>query len=344
MPGAVGRCLAEPQFDLATWSHGLRPHTPGSVFVPIPRQLLTALLEGTLTVPTVPVPQPQDATWFDGSPILDTVLTATTNAHTTRSSASDENAAVGNEDSDSFPQGLDHLVRIIDAAIARLGGAVSPKLGDRSPTDAAWVSFHRSTRCESASEVLMLISASERVMRHAEGETSLILAMRGWIDGIDKSTEYRVFIWQNEIVGLSQRDPSVGSVLSDFEMDRTVLQVRSQFETVIQPFVLSLVDTSRADNYVYDVFVDRSWRVWIVDFAAWGAPTDSLLYEWSELEEHPWMSGPSSRAQLRCISAESAIRPSQTMYDGVPIELRSATSGEALVEAARHLVLRDDPD
>jgi len=34
-----------------------------------------------------------------------------------------------------------------------------------------------------------------------------------------------------------------------------------------------------------DVYVDRQGRVWVMDLAPWGPPTDALLFEWGEEEE-----------------------------------------------------------
>ena len=37
-------------------------------------------------------------------------------------------------------------------------------------------------------------------------------------------------------------------------------------------------------NYVFDCYVDKENRVWVIDFNLWGSRTDSLLYTWEELE------------------------------------------------------------
>jgi D123 len=40
-------------------------------------------------------------------------------------------------------------------------------------------------------------------------------------------------------------------------------------------------------NYVFDVYVDRSDRVWLVDFNVWNVQTDALMYTWEELVDMP---------------------------------------------------------
>lgn len=36
-------------------------------------------------------------------------------------------------------------------------------------------------------------------------------------------------------------------------------------------------------NYVFDVYIDKKERIWLLDFNVWGSQTDSLLFEWEEL-------------------------------------------------------------
>lgn len=53
------------------------------------------------------------------------------------------------------------------------------------------------------------------------------------------------------------------------------------FENIIQEsFANGLVR-----NYVFDCYIDKDHRVWIIDFNVWGTRTDSLLFTWEELEK-----------------------------------------------------------
>ncbi|CAB9508492.1 division cycle protein 123 homolog [Seminavis robusta] len=40
-------------------------------------------------------------------------------------------------------------------------------------------------------------------------------------------------------------------------------------------------------NYVFDVYVDKSDRVWLVDFNVWSIQTEALLFSWEELIDLP---------------------------------------------------------
>ncbi len=37
------------------------------------------------------------------------------------------------------------------------------------------------------------------------------------------------------------------------------------------------------ENYVFDVYVDKNERVWLVDFNVWAERTDPLLFKWEEI-------------------------------------------------------------
>lgn len=60
--------------------------------------------------------------------------------------------------------------------------------------------------------------------------------------------------------------------------DRVVIrsQIIDFFDTVIE-------DKFPLPNYVFDVYIDKKERVWLLDFNVWGAQTDELLYTWEEL-------------------------------------------------------------
>ena len=51
-------------------------------------------------------------------------------------------------------------------------------------------------------------------------------------------------------------------------------------------FELSILQQSefQLSNYVFDVYIDRKDRVWLLDFNVWGARTDPLLFAWSDLD------------------------------------------------------------
>lgn len=91
----------------------------------------------------------------------------------------------------------------------------------------------------------------------------------------------------NETVAISQRHhtqhfPHLNHDLTD---------IRS---TIIEFFIGAIrdnFDVSRRQrrhnmvpgNYVFDVYVDKDRRAWLIDFNVWSIRTDSLLFTWDEL-------------------------------------------------------------
>lgn len=317
------------RFEPRVWAPCLGEHTPATVSLAFPSHLASALLAGTLSIPNDAIPEPQDDTWHDGTPVEDRPASSMTNEDVGDTGLAESQAA-------ELAGILAAKSREIDSAIQRLGGVAVPKLGCVAPSDATWVSFTRSLRCERATDVLTLLGASERVMRIADGHPPPSLALRSCIHAMDSIMEYRVFVRTGLVVGLSQRNLQAPSALGQAGMDRVVAAVTALFETVVRA-ALSDYEPIECGKYVLDVFVDRTWRVWILDVAPWGDPTDALLFTWSELEAAEWIDNGDGRAQMRCVGTSSVVRPAQTMYDALPVELRDANSSDALAAAAQRL-------
>lgn len=347
MPGLEARENAGNMFEPQAWVHRFGQCTPKTTTIEIPRSVLSVLHTGSLHIPKLSAPTPEDDTWYDGTAVVDDDVPQDTGL-----------------DRDCDPE-LEALVAglccEIEDAISLLGGEVVPKLGTVAPSDATWATFTRSLRCESASDVLTLIGASERAMSIAESNPPPTLALRSCLPAVEATGEFRVFVTRRAVVGLSQRDVGVASSFGQREMDRVVDCVLRQFQSVVRDACASY-ETDDSGGYAYDVYVDRQWRVWILDVAPWGPPTDDLLFSWDELRSAPWMTSgvtrdsdrqPSAesagavredaevvnvnRPQLRCVSSTSALRPAQSMYDAMPLELRNIDSGEALASAAKRL-------
>lgn len=347
MPGLESKENAGNMFEPQAWVCRFGLCTPKTVTIEIPRSVLSVLHTGSLRLPKLSAPSPEDDTWYDGTSVVDDEVPV--------------DQGLDRED-DAELQGLvADLRNEIEDAIVLLGGKVVPKLGTVAPSDATWATFTRSLRCESVSDVLTLIGASERAMNIAESNPPPALALRSCLPVVEASGEFRVFVCRRTVVGLSQRDVGVASPFGQREMDRVVDCVLRQFRDVVRDACASY-ESNSSEGYAYDVYVDRQWQVWILDLAPWGPPTDDLLFSWEELQRAPWMTGgvtgdldsvPSpvggsvSRdeiqgvtvncPQLRCVSPPSALRPAASMYGAMPLELRNLDSSEALASAAKRL-------
>jgi hypothetical protein len=201
----------------------------------------------------------------------------------------------------SFPE----LNALIEAAIAKLGGAVVPKLNWSCPKDATWVNGG-SLKCYTAGDVYVLLKSSDFVMHdilYPFGERELRsdyddgvaeenmqaqtispnveykLTLRKW-SNIHKSMEYRCFVASDTLVAVSQRDHTQFYPYLQKEEENIEAAIHDFFEEIV-----SREFTSSVDTYVFDCYVDQQQKVWLIDLNVWGPQTDSLLFEWKDLEE-----------------------------------------------------------
>lgn len=105
----------------------------------------------------------------------------------------------------------------ITCVIATLGGAVFPKLNWSAPKDAAWITSTRTLRCTTSSDVYLLLKSSDYIthdLYHAfddccsPGPPSHFqheLVLKQWFN-VHPSMEFRCFVKQRCLIGISQRD------------------------------------------------------------------------------------------------------------------------------------------
>ena len=207
-----------------------------------------------------------------------------------------------------FPE----LNQQIQEGIEKLGGSVIPKLNWSSPKDATWIN-NGTLKCETPGDVYLLLKSSDFVMHdltHAVEDPSNVdyeLVLRKWCN-LHPSMEFRCFVYNNELgtfpgdfchqlssaskthpvlsshetlfsqssVAISQRQHT--QHFPHLPRDRVVIcsQITDFFDTVIE-------ENFRLANYVFDVYIDKKERVWLLDFNVWGTQTDTLLYTWDEL-------------------------------------------------------------
>eukprot|EP00884_Botryococcus_braunii_P015482 jgi/Botrbrau1/2617/Bobra.145_1s0037.3 len=152
------------------------------------------------------------------------------------------------------------------------------------PVDATWINPRQSLMCMNADEVLLMLKSSDRVasdLEHAHDSVgalspdSLTVAVRKWYD-LRPGREFRCFVRNHELVGVSQRDLSqCFPWLQDDEEDL--------LHGILEFFAQHIRNRFRPADYTFDVYVATTGKVKLVDFNPVGGTTSALLYTWDEL-------------------------------------------------------------
>lgn len=199
----------------------------------------------------------------------------------------DDDAAVGR--SFSFPD-LDERIR---QAITEYG-AVFPKLNFSSPKDAAWVLPPSSPlKCTSPLDVYILLKSSDFISHDLSIDTifegcqydpsnpppyQLELVLRKWYP-IDRSREFRCFVRDGCLIGISQRDTNFYDFMNE-------PQTQSKIVETLQRFWKDKIKSKwhGHQNYVFDVLMTRDLsRGHVLDFNPYAPRTDPLLFTYGEL-------------------------------------------------------------
>jgi hypothetical protein len=127
----------------------------------------------------------------------------------------------------NFPE----VEREIRESIYEFEGTIFPKLNWTSPRDAAWITATQSLKCTSPFDVFLLLKSSDFInhdLNHAyencvdtAEETrpqQFNLVLRKWYD-LQPSMEFRCFVKNQEIIGITQRDVNYYAFLKGIEAD-----------------------------------------------------------------------------------------------------------------------------
>ncbi|KAF3925612.1 hypothetical protein ABW21_db0206038 [Orbilia brochopaga] len=207
-----------------------------------------------------------------------------------------------NDDDDDDDEYEDPSYRFADvhqavrAAITELGGGVYPKLNWSAPKDASFI-LGNTLKCATASDVYLLLKSSSFVTHDLEhvfddtvdtpdedgellqmSDIAYALVLRKWVDVIP-SVEFRCFVKDRELVGITQRDMNHYKFLEEGQ---------DEFMDLIEPFFEKHLQTTFPDpNFVFDIYVpktvDTAARVWLMDINPYALRTDPLTFSWTEI-------------------------------------------------------------
>eukprot|EP00898_Chlorokybus_atmophyticus_P002566 jgi/Chlat1/330/Chrsp1S03188 len=249
----------------------------------------------------------------------------------------------------------------VNAAIARLGGAVAPKLNWSSPKDAMWLSESGdSTRCTSAAQVFLLLKASNNVAhdlaqqplagphhRLSDDTNGFVLVLREW-KPIKHELEFRCFVARGMLVGISQRD--INTHYAFLQQDSKLLKAN-----MTAFYESHIAGRFQLESYTFDVYLTSTHRVRLVDFNPFGGTTNPLLFSWEELQairhdideiDEDGDDDDDDVVELRLVDEDGGgiSRMGSRMAYGVPIDLVDNTEGSAIDELIKRVSSADLAD
>lgn len=102
------------------------------------------------------------------------------------------------------------------------------------------------------------------------------LVLRQSIPELNPALEFRCFVRDRKLIGITQRDRSYSPFL---------FRLRPRLDHEIRIFFHTHIRHSFPDpSFAFDVYVPEPYnRVWLIDVNPWAPRTDSLLFDWEEL-------------------------------------------------------------
>ncbi|KAF9980406.1 hypothetical protein BGZ65_005147 [Modicella reniformis] len=234
------------------------------------------------------------------------------------------------------------LEREIAQAIEDLGGEVFPKLNWSSPRDASWIATTNTLKCHNIADIFLLLKSSDFVAHdliHAYEDCSdeasgqkgagvrqrpeiVELVLRKWFD-LAPSMEFRCFVRDNQLVGISQRDMTYYEFLKN---------IQDELEQKIVDFYDNKIRNKFPDpDYTFDVYITRTReRIYLIDFNPFAQKTDSLLFEWEELLLAQ------ERMPLRLLSSEAAGQHMRQpfAFNRYPVDVTELSNGQTVADFA----------
>lgn len=310
------------QCSILNWYENFKEYTIQSLILPLPQDVLAYLKEKG----TVVLPQGCHPGQLGSSSIGD-------------DDDDDEWDSYENqEEEEAVAPDLKEFNKEIENAISVLGGSVFPKLNFSAPQDARWIGFNYSLKSTSPGDIYLLLKSScfithdlctpfKDCVDKDEVDTSVnyCLVLREWMD-INPAHEFRCFVKDQELVGISQRDvtQSFSSVVQDNHNIR---------HDIIQFWNERIKDKFSLVNYTFDVYRPARRKVILIDFNPFGVTTDSLLFQWHEF-----------RVTERCGVEGEHGDDAELSEDLERLELETVRNGDNRERSSSPLSMEDKPE
>eukprot|EP01039_Chlorochromonas_danica_P000283 gene281-302_t len=249
------------QCQFAQWYNLFRNVSIKSVIIPLSSEFVSYLTADGVFIPV-------SSTCLDHDHLSDE------EGDDVETAAVDDDNETDNEKQYSFPE----IESSISTALKEFDHKVFVKLNWSAPLDAVWMNGG-SMLCRSAHDVFLLIKSSDRVAFDLERMFELIpnatvtvpqqptLVLRKWAN-LHPSMEFRVFIYNGALLGISQRHCHTYFDFLEAELPGLVDSIERFWQQEVK---------NRAPLLSY-----QKKRVWLIDFNPFGAPTCPLLFDWGD--------------------------------------------------------------
>ncbi|XP_003701549.2 translation initiation factor eIF2 assembly protein isoform X2 [Megachile rotundata] len=284
----------KPECSFASWYPQFRKDSLNATIFNIPEEVLTYLEHDAFILPVEATNSAlQNTEWLDGSPI------------------EDEQHSLDFQP--TFPEFSKRIQDTIDEY-----NAVFIKSNWSSPLDATWVAPTKTLKCKTLEEVYLLLKSSDRIAKdlsnvkcysNCENSLTPCLVIKKWQD-INPCTEFRCFVVDNELIGISQRDISQYYTYNDSEKYNIQTDIKSLFmERIKGRFPLN--------HYSFDVIRFKKEKVKIVDFGPLDeSATKGTLFTYDELQNQI-----KHTPEFRFIGEEVGIQPKASNHFCIPQEI-----------------------
>lgn len=285
-------CVTRRQIENCSFSHWyplFKAYTPKTEIIkPVPKEFVQYLEQDGIMLPSE-----QHTSSFYTGPIEENEENEYSDWEEEEHNSSDLDDY--NDEEDKKPQNpkLDPVVDFpefhdkLKGMLEKLG-AVAPKLNWSAPQDATWILPNNSMKCTEVNELYLILNASNYIMHDLQyafddcqdndnkmENPTFELILRKWFD-INPALEFRVFVKDKQIVGVSQRDLNYYDYLKPLS---------DTFKDLIDEFVEDIVIPKFPDDsLVLDIYIPRPFdKIFLIDINPFAKKTDPLMFSWNEL-------------------------------------------------------------
>jgi hypothetical protein len=205
----------------------------------------------------------------------------------------------------------------VNDAIEDLNGSTFVKLNFTAPTDSQWIAPNRTLELHSFEDIVYVLKASTRVMLDLskpfghDVDIKPIIVLKRYFRYKD-NREFRIFMRDRKHFFVSSRDTSI-----PYHFDK------EEVEELCDKMVEAVSRKLHPTKIVIDVYISPKMRPHIIDVAPWSPITNTLLFNWDELEHL-------DACEVR-LSDGISIQPKED--PAVPVEMMDGKSLEEVLKS-----------